>query len=150
MHRCGQHKIIWICDSWCYFDGERANRNKTQKTRQVGSRWCNCFIYFKPKICYPSDATNWENDLHTSRLLFREEHELPSNLLKWIVKSFQSLTRLFSTWFSFVTLCYSSISWHVRRITSVLQKDMNTKRWKIWESDLKLIEDKDRCSHRST
>ena len=33
----------------------------------------------KPKVYYPSNATNWANDLYASRLLFREEHELPSN-----------------------------------------------------------------------
>ena len=49
-----------------------------------------------------------------------QEHELPNNFSEEnIVKTFQSLMRLFSTWSSFVTLCYSSISWHVRRITKV-------------------------------
>ena len=33
----------------------------------------------KPKICSPSNATNLANDLYTSRLLFREEHEFPNN-----------------------------------------------------------------------
>ena len=33
----------------------------------------------KPKICYPSNATNWASDLYTWRLLFRKEHEFANN-----------------------------------------------------------------------
>ena len=31
----------------------------------------------KPKIMYPSDSTNWANDLYANRLKFRDEYELP-------------------------------------------------------------------------
>ena len=51
----------------------------------------------KAKTLYPSNATNWTNDSYTSRLLFREEHELPNSFAEEnIVTSFQSLMRLFS------------------------------------------------------
>lgn len=33
----------------------------------------------KPKHSYPSTATNWANDLTTTRYLFRKEHEVPSD-----------------------------------------------------------------------
>jgi hypothetical protein len=36
----------------------------------------------KPKTHYPSHATNWVNDLYNSRMLFRDEHELPSDFCK--------------------------------------------------------------------
>ena len=32
----------------------------------------------KPKKIYPSSATNWANDMVAVRLMFREEHEVPS------------------------------------------------------------------------
>jgi hypothetical protein len=36
----------------------------------------------KPKAHYPSHVTNWANDLYNSRMLFRDEHELPSDFCK--------------------------------------------------------------------
>ena len=42
----------------------------------------------KPKAHYPSLATNLANELHTSRMLFRDEHELPSDFCKEHQKHF--------------------------------------------------------------
>ena len=33
----------------------------------------------KPKMIYPSDGTNWANDLYEDRLIFHDEHEISEN-----------------------------------------------------------------------
>ena len=47
----------------------------------------------KPKAHYPSHATNWANDLYTSRMQFRGEHELPSDFCEEHQKHFLDPTK---------------------------------------------------------
>ena len=130
MGKCGFDQQGWYgmfvaCGIWCLADVSSVSPSSEQTHGQMV-----CIL----RVCCSGKNTNWT-----------------VILLRRIMKSFRILAdeaarvRLFSTWFSFVTqsLCYGSISWHVRKITSVLQKNMNTKIGN--RRDLK-----DRYSHRSS
>ena len=47
----------------------------------------------KIKAHYPSHATNWANDLYSSRMQFRDEHELPSDFCEEHQKHFLDPTK---------------------------------------------------------